>query len=140
MNKTEWQLAEAFLQHLALERRLSGHTVTSYRRDLQCLAEFCDRESIAHWRELKTHHVRGFAATSHGGGLSPRSIQRRLSGVRSFFKYLNREGRLNGNVAVGVSAPRAPRRLPATLDVDQMGHLLEIKGEDPVTLRDRAML
>jgi integrase/recombinase XerC len=140
METTEWQRAEAFLQHLALERRLSGNTVVSYRRDLSCLAEFCERGSITRWDELKGHHLRGFAAASHGGGLSPRSIQRRLSGVRSFLKYLNREGRLEHNAAVGVSAPRAPRRLPGTLDVDQMARLLQIKGDDPVSLRDRAML
>jgi integrase/recombinase XerC len=135
-----WQHAEHFLAHLTLERRLSAHTAASYRRDLSCLAAFCDREGIARWQDLQPHHLRRFAAVSHGGGLSPRSIQRRLSGARSFLKYLIREGRLEHNAAVGVSAPRAARRLPATLDVDQMSHLLEIRGHDPATLRDRAML
>lgn len=140
MDSAQRQQSERFLAHLSLERRLSDHTVTAYRRDLACLAEFCDREDIAHWRDLKVHHLRRFAALSHGSGLNPRSIQRRLSGARSFLKYLIREGELTQNPAVGVSAPRAARRLPTTLDVDQMAHLLEIKGEDPVTVRDRAML
>ena len=140
MDNAQWQKAECFLAHLALERRLSPHTVTSYRRDLTCLAEFCDRETIGEWRGLRVHHLRRYAAVSHGAGLNPRSIQRRLSGARSFLKYLIREGELDQNPAVGVSAPRAARNLPATLDVDQMGSLLQIKGDDPVTLRDRAML
>jgi integrase/recombinase XerC len=135
-----WPQAEQFLAHLALERRLSAHTATSYRRDLVCLAEFCEREGIARWQDLRPHHLRRFAAVSHGKGLNPRSIQRRLSGARSFLKYLVREGRMEHNPAVGVSAPRAARRLPATLDVDQMASLLEIKGDEPVTVRDRAML
>lgn len=135
-----WQQAEQFLAHLALERRLSAHTATSYRRDLVCLAEFCEREGIARWQDLQPHHLRRFAAVSHGKGLNPRSIQRRLSGARSFLKYLIREGLMEQNPAVGVSAPRAARRLPGTLDVDQMAHLLEIKGDEPVTVRDRAML
>jgi integrase/recombinase XerC len=140
MHSAQWQQAERFLAHLALERRLSEHTVTGYRRDLSCLAEFCDTEGIRRWRDLKVHHLRRFAAVSHAGGLNPRSIQRRLSGARSFLKYLVREGELTQNPATGVSAPRAARRLPTTLDVDQMSHLLEIKGDDPVSIRDRAML
>jgi integrase/recombinase XerC len=140
MNKPQWQQAERFLAHLSLERRLSGHTVTAYRRDLVCLAEFCDREDIARWRDLRVHHLRRYAAVSHGSGLDPRSIQRRLSGARSFLKYLIREGEAVQNPAIGVSAPRAARRLPITLDVDQMAHLLGIKGKDPVTVRDRAIL
>ncbi|QOJ32992.1 MAG: tyrosine recombinase XerC [Gammaproteobacteria bacterium] len=140
MEPAEWNRVERFLSHLQLERRLSPHTASAYRRDLACLAEFCDREGIAAWRDLKVHHLRRFAATSHGSGLNPRSIQRRLSGARSFLRYLLREGEINANPGVGVSAPRAARRLPATLDVDQMGHLLQMRGDDPVTLRDRAML
>lgn len=140
MDEQQWQQAERFLAHLALERRLSGHTAAGYRRDLTCLAEFCDREGIARWQDLQPHHLRRFAALSHGQGLHPRSIQRRLSAARSFLKYLIREGYMQRNPAVGVSAPRAARRLPATLDVDQMSRLLDIRGEEPVTLRDRAML
>ncbi len=140
MEAAEWSRVERFLSHLQLERRLSPHTASAYRRDLGCLAEFCDREGIGHWRELQVHHLRRFAATSHGAGLNPRSIQRRLSGARSFLRYLVREGEISANPGVGVSAPRGARRLPATLDVDQMGHLLGIRGDDPVTVRDRAML
>jgi len=140
MQAAEWSRVERFLSHLQLERRLSPHTASAYRRDLGCLAEFCDREGIGHWRELQVHHLRRFAATSHGAGLNPRSIQRRLSGARSFLRYLVREGEISANPGLGVSAPRGARRLPATLDVDQMGHLLGIRGDDPVTVRDRAML
>lgn len=140
MKQAEQQKIEAFLSHLQLERRLSPHTVSAYRRDLDCLSAFCDAEDIGGWRELKTHHLRRFAANSHAHGLSPRSIQRRLSGVRSFLRYLVREGELSSNPGVAISAPRAPQRLPNTLDVDQMGRLLEIRGDDPITNRDRAML
>ncbi|MCC7257317.1 MAG: tyrosine recombinase XerC [Gammaproteobacteria bacterium] len=140
MDQAEWHQAERFLEHLALERRLSPHTVAAYRRDLLCLAGFCDREAINGWAGLQVHHLRRFAAASHGGGLDPRSVQRRLSGARSFFRYLIREGRIDHDPATGVSAPRTARRLPATLDVDQMASLLEVRGNDPVTLRDRAMM
>jgi len=140
MDARHWQPAERFLEHLKLERRLSENTAKSYRRDLVCLAEFCDRQEIAAFTELRSHHLRRFAAVSHAGGLSPRSIQRRLSGARSFMNYLIREGELKNNPGADVSAPRVSRSLPNTLDVDQMAQLLNIAGEEPETVRDRAML
>jgi integrase/recombinase XerC len=140
MHYKQWQLAEQFLKHLHLVRRLSPHTITSYRRDLDCLAEFCDEEKIAAWQDLRSHHLRRFASLTHARGLNPRSIQRRLSGIRSFMKYLILEGQLKQNPATEISAPQTPRSLPNTLDVDKMAALLEIKGNDTVTIRDRAIL
>lgn len=135
-----WAAVERFLGHLVHERRLSPNTAKSYRRDLECLVAFCEQQGIAGPAELDSHHLRRFAALSHAGGLSPRSIQRRLSGVRSFFRWLVREDQLKDNPATGISAPRAARRLPNTLDVDQMARLLDIPGDDPLSLRDKAML
>jgi integrase/recombinase XerC len=140
MDPTQWQQAERFIEHLRLERRLSEHTARAYRRDLGCLAEFCDKNAISCFTELKSHQLRRFAAVSHAGGLAPRSIQRRLSGVRSFMKYLIREGTLKSNPGADVAAPQVARRLPDTLDADQMARLLLIEGSEPDTVRDRAML
>lgn len=140
MDARHWQPVERFLDHLKLERRLSENTAKSYRRDLVCLAEFCDRQDIAAFTDLRSHHLRRFAAASHASGLSPRSIQRRLSGARSFMNYLIREGQLKNNPGADVSAPQVPRSLPNTLDVDQMARLLEIEGDELETVRDRAML
>ena len=140
MDPAQWQTAERFLEHLKLERRLSEHTARGYRRDLVCLADFCDKHDIGSFTELKSHQLRRFAAVSHAGGLAPRSIQRRLSGVRSFMKYLIREGAMKSNPGADVSAPQVPRRLPGTLDADQMAQILKIEGSEPETVRDRAML
>jgi integrase/recombinase XerC len=140
MDESQRQLMEKFLDHLRLERRLSEHTITSYRRDLDCLKEYCDANGLACWKDIESRHVRGFAAASHAAGLSPRSIQRRLSGVRGLMNHLIREGHIARNPAAGISAPQVPRKLPNTLDVDQMARLLQIRGNDPVTVRDRAML
>jgi integrase/recombinase XerC len=140
MNEPQLRLVETFLDHLRLERRLSIHTITSYRRDLDCLTEYCDANAVSRWQDLKSHHVRGFAASSHAAGLSPRSIQRRLSGIRGLMNFLIREGEISRNPATGISAPQVARKLPNTLDVDQMARLLQIQGSDPVTARDRAML
>jgi integrase/recombinase XerC len=140
MDAQQWTSVERFLDHLKLERRLSPHTALAYRRDLGCLRDFCEQAGVARFADLRSHHLRSFAAKSHAAGLGARSIQRRLSGVRSFLDYLIREGELKHNPGADVSAPRAPRRLPGTLDPDQMATLLQVPGNDPATLRDRAML
>ena len=100
--------------HLGAERRLSPHTRSNYLRELQALTEWCDRQGIADWHTLDTQHVRMFAARSHAGGLAPRSVQRRLSAVRSFLRWLQREKVISGNPAVDVRAPKTRRRLPVT--------------------------
>jgi len=130
----------AFLKRLATERRLSPHTVEAYGRDLHALLGFCEREQIASFPALDSFNVRRFAAESHRRGLGPRSVARRLSAVRTFLNYLIETGVLKSNAGVHVQAPKAPRRLPATLDADQVASLLAISGDEPLTLRDRAIL
>ena len=140
MDREQLQLVERFLGHLRLERNLSAHTIKGYRRDLTCLAEYCDDRDIDAWSGLTPHDVRAFAARTHAQGLNPRSVQRRLSGLRSFMNYLVRENLLRHNPAVDIPAPKARRNLPNTLDIEQMGRLLEIPSTDPLGARDRAML
>lgn len=131
---------DAYLTSLETERRLSRHTVAAYRRDLEALLDFCVREGLARLDELDVWHIRRFAAESHRKGLSPRSIARRLSAARSFLRFLVERGRLRANAASGVSAPKPGRRLPGTLDADQVAELLEVSGGDALVVRDRAML
>ena len=131
---------ERYLAHLRTERRLSPNTESSYRRDLGALSAFCDAERLATWTRLDNFHIRTFAAREHRDGLGPRSVQRRLSALRGFFNYLIRERVLESNPAADIRAPKAPRRLPKTLDVDQVASLLERKTTDPLSLRDLAML
>ncbi|HVY65107.1 MAG TPA: tyrosine recombinase XerC [Gammaproteobacteria bacterium] len=130
----------AFLTRLSTERRLSPHTVTAYERDLRALLAFCAREGIEHFARLDSFAVRRFAAESHRKGLNARSVARRLSAVRTFLNYLIEMGVVKSNAGVHVQAPKPARRLPATLDADQVASLLAISGDDPLTLRDRAML
>ena len=73
--------------------------------------------------------ARASAAVRFAAGLSPRSIQRRLSGARSFMDYLIREGHVKNNPVAGVAAPKASKRLPDALDPDQMAQLLDVKGD-----------
>jgi integrase/recombinase XerC len=129
-----------YLEHLAKERRLSPHTGSNYARDINALADFLERSSVTDWKRVDSQHVRVFAARSHAAGLNPRSVQRRLSAARGFFNYLTRESVVASNPAVDIRAPKAARRLPGTLDVDQICQLLDIPGNDALAVRDRAIM
>jgi integrase/recombinase XerC len=133
-------LIDGYLKHLRTERRLSPHTASNYARDLRALAEFATRSKLDSWRRIDSQHVRMFAARSHAGGLSPRSVQRRLSAVRGFFNYLVRERAAASNPAMDIRAPKAGKRLPGTLDVDALNHLLDIPPENALAIRDRAIM
>ena len=140
MDKSAEQVRENFLHHLETEKRFSANTVSSYRRDLESLEKYCLDKKITAWKNLKTHHLRTYSAKIFSRGLGPRSIQRRLSGIRSFMNYLLREGLIKSNPASGVKTPKAPKNLPNVLDVDQINQLLNIRETNPVSLRDKAIL
>lgn len=129
-----------FERHLATERRLSPHTAAAYRRDLARLVAYCDEHDLLDWHALDSQHVRVFAARAHAGGLDPRSVQRLLSAVRSFSRFLIREGVLRANPASEIRAPKTKRKLPGALDADQIARLLEIPAEDGLAVRDRALM
>ena len=98
---------DAFGRHLATERRLSPLTRAAYLQDLAALAAFCEPRAIEEWTALDSQHVRTFAAQSHASGLAPRSVQRRLSALRGFFAFLQRERLAKANPAADVRAPKA---------------------------------
>jgi integrase/recombinase XerC len=142
-----------FRRYLNTERRLSPHTDAAYARDLAALVRFCDKHQLRDWNALDTQYVRTFAASAHAQGLSPRSIQRRLSALRTFFAFLLREShkeagvvaaprrhRARLNPARDVRAPKARRALPRTLDADQMASLLKLAPGGALTTRDRAIM
>ena len=157
-----------FRRYMCSERRLSAHTDSNYARDLAALVKYCDRVGLADWSALDNQHIRTFAAHSHAGGLAPRSIRRRLSAVRSFYGFLMRQNQvsssstvepvaesakvagavlapdarsgINHNPGYDVRAPKMAKRLPETLDPDQMARLLEIPAGDAFVLRDRAIM
>jgi len=123
-----------------MERRLSPHTCKNYRRDLLALAAWCEKSGVSDWTSVDSEHLRAFSAACYRNGLSARSIQRRLSAARTFFRYLMREKLVDKNPVTSVSAPKARKRLPGNLDADRMARLLDIPGEGALVDRDRAML
>lgn len=142
MDTTSTQWLADFMQHLASERRLSPHTLSSYKRDLNAFAGWLKTQqpAVMQWANVDSQHLRAWTAYGFRQGKSPRSLSRALSSTRSFFKYLAREKHVTRNPADGVSAPRGNKRLPGTLDADTMGRMLSIEGDDPITCRDRAIM
>lgn len=131
---------ERFLQHLAVERQASPHTLSNYRRDLQSWQAFCMDQKLDNPDAVQFVHVQQFMAQEHRRGLAPKSIQRRLSALRSLFKHLMKHGQLKHNPSAGLRAPKAPRKLPQVLDVDEAVRLVELPTDGELGLRDRAML
>jgi integrase/recombinase XerC len=128
-----------FLQQLQ-NKRMSPQTVKSYGRDLARLSAFCDRSDITAWQDLDAQKARGYAASLHHHGLSAKTIQRLLSSARSFYRHLLRTGLAAQNPFAGVSAPRAPKRLPKALSVEQAALLVKVTGDAPIIARDRAIM
>jgi len=137
---TEDTLVDAFLAHLTHERRLSPHTLSNYRRDLTHIGDWRRTRGIAHWEALSQEDVRRYVAWRHRNGAGGKTLQRELSTLRGLFRYLLREGRVGANPAEGVRAPKSPRKLPTTLEADQLCSLLDQVPEDPLVLRDTAMI
>ena len=140
MQSKEIDWIDRFIRHLKTERRLSDHTCKHYRRDLQSLCRFCDKQDLQRWSDLDDEYLRAYSAASYRRGLGARSIQRRLSAARTFFRFLVREKWVKRNPVESVRAPKAGKRLPGNLDVDRMARLLDIKGDGPIVARDRAIL
>ena len=143
MNSSDTRLIEQFLGYLARERQLSDHTIHNYHRDLLQLQQELERQECPNWAALSEKRLRQAIAHLHGNGLSGRSIARLLSATRTFFRWLTREGLATQNPALAVQAPKASKRLPQTLDVDQVSALLDTPvsdHDDPLLTRDLTMM
>ncbi len=130
---------EDFLSHLAVERRMSAHTLDAYRRDLLALLQWAQAQ-LREVPALQGEDLRAFVASEHRRGLSPKSLQRRLSACRSFYRWLLKLGVVAANPADAIRAPKAGRKLPQVLDVDEAVQLVEVSTEGPLGVRDRALL
>ena len=133
-------LIDQYLNSQLYERQLSINTVNAYARDLTVLEAWRRDKNFDEWQRFSPADIRDIAATAFRRGLSPSSIQRLLSSIRNFFKYLIKEGLLEINPAQDISAPKKSRRLPKVLDIDEISHLLNIPGDDVLAKRDRAIL
>ena len=132
---------DGFLHHLVTERRLSSHTVDNYGRDLHQCADILVERRFTHWSDVGADEVRVLIATLHRRGKGGKTLQRMLSSLRTFYRWLLRESKARNNPADGIRAPKSGRRLPKALDVDEISTLLNTQiSDDPLQLRDLAMM
>lgn len=126
-----------FIRYLEVERGVSAHTVRAYRKDLEEFSAY----AAAKPENMDLLDIRGFIASQINKGLNKITVSRRLSSIRSFFKYLHREGYIAANPAKLVSNPKIPKLLPRYLSVDDVFSLIESpEGIGFITVRDRAIL
>ncbi len=125
-----------FLDFLRYERNYSAHTIAAYARDLK---RFAGEVQLPADR-IGNHHISAFVSRLHARGLSPRTIQRTLSSIRSFYRHLETKRVTKRNPAAGTRAPKDRRRLPGTLDTDQAARLFEFEATSDRQKRDKAIL
>ncbi|MDA8083584.1 MAG: tyrosine recombinase XerC [Nitrospiraceae bacterium] len=128
---------EQFIRFLEVQRAASEHTVRAYRKDLEAFSEFAKKAPD----EIELIDIRAFIASQIKSGLSRTTAGRRLGAIRSFLKFLHREGRIDANPAKLVSSPKTPKLLPKYLTVDDIFSLVEKpEGIGFIHARDRAIL
>lgn len=130
----------AFLDHLAHERRVSMHTHSAYARDLNVAREWLDERALIDWSRVTTADLREFVAARHRAGLKPASLARLVSALRSFYVWQMREGLAARNPALDVRAPKRGRKLPETVDVDDLAAMLDVTPTADIDIRDHALL
>ena len=124
----------AFAAHLASR---PAHTRAAYLRDTTVLATLAGDTDLA---KLRPQELRRFLATLHGRGLSGRSLARTLSSWRAFYRQLqDRDAAMKENPCAGLKAPKSMKRLPSALSPDDAVRLVDIPGDEPLAVRDRAL-
>lgn len=128
---------EKFIRYLQIEKEVSSHTIRNYNIDLTSFAEFLGEKKI---EDVDHLILRKFLAHLRSKNLDKSSIARRISCLRSFFKFLMREGYIKANPITGLSTPKREKKLPTFLQEDEIAKLLEVPGDDLMGARDKAIL
>ncbi len=134
------QSLQAFLEFLRFEKRSSEHTITSYQADLMDALVFFEAKQLSTWKEVQESTIRDLLACRRNQKISPRTINRQLSALRAFFRYLIRQNVITTNKAMRVVALKTTRTLPRALDADQMAKLLELPASNRLAIRDLAIM
>jgi len=140
---------ESYIRQLAIERGLAKNTLLAYRRDLRNYCDFLQRAEIDSFSQVSEQQVADYAQSLvQARGLASSSVARMLAAVRGLHKFLLTENQIEQDVASAVKPPKASRRLPKAISVEEVERLLDAAGpaaeaSDPVSsirVRDRALL
>jgi integrase/recombinase XerC len=134
---------QRFLAYLQYEKRYSQHTVTAYRIDLdQFFKYLLEQYNTVEIDSVNHPMIRSWLAGLMEQGISPRSVTRKLTTLKSFFKYLQREGVVETNPMRKIASPKISKRLPVFVEKDAMHHLLDDVefGSGYAGMRDKLIL
>ncbi|MBT2216685.1 tyrosine recombinase XerC [Virgibacillus dakarensis] len=132
---------KGFIEYLQIEKNASPYTVRYYQNDLETFFLFLEGEGIDDLREVDTRVVRLFLTLLYDKGLSRRSVSRKISSLRSFYKYLEREEKLTSNPFLHLTLPKASKPIPGFLYMEELEQLFEVSDlTDPLGQRNQAML
>ena len=131
---------QSFIDHLTIERGLSSNSISAYKRDLSKFSDFLTNEKLD-FECLTENEIISFEVWLKGLGMAVTSINRNISALKSFYKYLAQEFSTN-NPASGLASSKVPRRLPKALTIKEITSLIDsTKREgDPISLRDHAII
>ena len=130
-----------YIVYLQAERNASPHTILNYRRDIEEFGAFCREQGLSSWSEVDRALLRRWLSWLSAEGFVRASIARKVTEVRSFYRFMLREGLIAANPLLAISAPKVPRRLPNFLSKEQMLSLLRCPDvRTPQGQRDRAIL
>jgi site-specific recombinase XerD len=139
----EWarERLDQYLDRCRAQRGMSRHTVEAYRRDLSQFFDFCDRVGVRLVGDVDRRTIRRWLAQLDTRGYARTSVARKSSSVRAFYDDAVRRRLVDGNPAAALHRPKQPGRLPTALRPAAVSTVLDgIDGEDPLALRDRALL
>jgi integrase/recombinase XerD len=131
---------QSFLDHLTIERGLSSNSISAYRRDLAKFSDFLLTEKLD-FERLSENEIISFEVWLKGLGMAVTSINRNISALKSFYKYLSQEFSTNNPVSA-VASSKVPRRLPKALTIKEITSLIDStkRERDPISLRDHAII
>lgn len=134
-------LIAEYLGHLTVERGSSPNTIAAYRRDLDAYVAFLEARGRANPDAVTRDDITDFVASLHASGLAPSSVERKVSAIKGFHKFLVREGITRNHPSARLPLPKVPERLPDVISIDDADRLLSQRFPDgPVGLRDRAIV
>ncbi len=131
-------MLERYLSYVGAIKNLSSHSIRAYRKDIESFLDFLERRGIA-LKEVSFHDVRRYVSELSKRELSSRSINRKISSIKGFFKFLRKEGYIESNPMDVIGSLKTENALPTFLFEDEMDEFLDIETKDFWSLRDRAI-
>ncbi len=135
-------LPEKFFAYLNIEKNSSPLTVSNYQKDINCFAAFLKQrlQGDFQWQQVSALDIRAYLAYLNKCNYAKRTIARRISSLRSFYKYLVRENYLGYNPFLNVKTPKLDKKLPSFLEEFEINELLQLPPKTILGLRDQAVL